>query len=117
MGINEENYRISQLADLVKETVPNCRIEYAKDAGPDKRNYQVDFSKIKSILPDFQPEWTARKGADQLYTSYQQFGLTMEEFEGSRYQRISHIRELLSSGKLNSELKWADNGKPELSPK
>ncbi len=34
VGQSEENYRIREIADIVKETVPGCRIEFAKDAGP-----------------------------------------------------------------------------------
>ncbi len=67
VGRNEDNYRIRDLAEIVQETVPNCRIEYAADAGPDKRCYRVDCSKIAKVLPDFQPQWDARKGAAELY--------------------------------------------------
>jgi nucleoside-diphosphate-sugar epimerase len=53
VGRNEQNYRIRELAEIVKETVPSCEIEYAQDAGPDKRTYRVDFSKIARVLPEF----------------------------------------------------------------
>ena len=52
VGSNEENYRIRDLADIVRETVPGCQVEYAKDAEPDKRTYRVDFSKIAKTLPE-----------------------------------------------------------------
>ena len=55
MGSTEENYRIRELAEIVAETVPGCRIEYAPDAGPDKRCYRVDFGKIRKVLPGFRP--------------------------------------------------------------
>src|SRR5215216_3301203 len=67
VGRDDQNYRISDLADIVKETVPGCEIEYAQDAGPDKRTYRVDFSKIAAKLPEFRPLWDARKGAQELY--------------------------------------------------
>ena len=34
VGRTEENYRISELADIVAETVPGCRVEYAPAADP-----------------------------------------------------------------------------------
>ena len=49
VGRNEDNYRIRELADIVKETVPDTVIEYAADAGPDKRCYRVDCSKIRKV--------------------------------------------------------------------
>jgi nucleoside-diphosphate-sugar epimerase len=106
VGRNEDNYQIKELAEIVKETVPNCRIEYAPDAGPDKRCYRVDCSKIAETLPNFQPQWNARKGAVELYEAYQKVGLTLEEFEGPKYQRIAHIKYLLSNNMLDENLRW-----------
>jgi nucleoside-diphosphate-sugar epimerase len=106
VGRNEDNYQIRDLAEIVKQTVPNCKIEYAPDAGPDKRCYRVDCSKVAQTLPNFQPQWNARKGAVELYEAYQKVGLTLEEFEGPKYQRIAHIKYLLSSGKLDENLRW-----------
>jgi nucleoside-diphosphate-sugar epimerase len=106
VGRNEDNYRIRDLADIVQETVPNCRVEYASDAGPDKRCYRVNCSKIAETLPSFQPQWDARKGASELYEAYQRVGLTLEEFEGPKYQRIAHIKYLLNDGLLNEDLRW-----------
>ncbi|MEQ9369393.1 MAG: SDR family oxidoreductase [Coleofasciculus chthonoplastes F3-SA18-01] len=71
VGRNQDNYRIRDLAEIVKQTVPGCRIEYAKEAGPDKRCYRVNCSKIAQMLPEFQPQWNARRGAKELYTCFQ----------------------------------------------
>jgi nucleoside-diphosphate-sugar epimerase len=106
VGRNEDNYRIRELADIVQETVPGCVIEYAKDAGPDKRCYRVDCSKIQRVLPDFAPQWDARKGARELYDAYQRIGLKLDDFEGPRYKRIDHIKLLISNGRLDDSLRW-----------
>ena len=106
IGVNEENYRIRELAEIVRETVPGCRVEYAPDAEPDKRTYRVDFSKIAAALPEFKPRWTARKGAEELYAAFCRYGLKLEEFEGPRYKRIDHIKQLLGSAELDTTLRW-----------
>jgi nucleoside-diphosphate-sugar epimerase len=108
VGRNEDNYRISEIAEIVAKTVPGCHIEYAPDAGPDKRCYRVDCSKIAKNLPEFQPQWNARRGAQELYEAYKKIGLTLEEFEGPKYQRIAHIKGLLSNGALNEDLRWRE---------
>jgi nucleoside-diphosphate-sugar epimerase len=107
VGRNDQNYRIRELADIVKETVPGCEIEYAQDAGPDKRTYRVDFSKISQMLPEFKPQWDARKGAQELYEAYKKCNLKLDEFEGPKYKRIDHIKLLLKNGFLDSSLRWA----------
>ncbi len=104
----EENYRIRELAEIVAKTVPGSRIEYAEDAGPDKRCYRVDSSKIARVLPDFKPQWDAVRGAQELYEAYQKVDLRIEEFEGPRYRRISHIKLLINNGQLNENLRWCE---------
>lgn len=106
VGSNEDNYQIRELAEIVQHTVPGCRIEYAPDAGPDKRCYRVDCSKLAQTLPEFQPQWNARKGAKELYNAYRATGLILEDFEGPRYKRIAHIKKLLQEGLLDDDLRW-----------
>ncbi len=108
VGRNEENYRIRELAEIVQEIVPDCSIEYAEGAGPDKRTYRVDFSKIALALPEFKPDWTVQRGAEELYDAYQKVGLQREDFEGPRYKRIEHIKQLLQSGRLGEDLRWRE---------
>jgi nucleoside-diphosphate-sugar epimerase len=107
VGRNDQNYRIRDLAEIVEETVPGCQIEYAADAGPDKRTYRVDFSKIARVLPQFNPQWDARKGAQELYEAYKKQELRLADFEGPRYKRIDHIKQLLTDGLLDASLRWA----------
>jgi nucleoside-diphosphate-sugar epimerase len=106
VGQTEENYRVSELADIVTEIVPGSRIEYAPGGGPDKRCYRVNCDKIRRTLPSFRPQWNARKGAQELYEAYQAAGLTAADLKDGRYFRINHIQRLLASGQLNSDLRW-----------
>ena len=111
VGQTAHNYRIRDIAEIVADVVPNCTIELASDAGPDTRSYRVSFDKIARVLPAFQPQWDARKGAEQLYAAYRRSGVTLEEFEGPRYKRIAHIRKLLGGGDLDADLRARE---PEL---
>ena len=106
VGTTTENYQIREIADIVKEVVPGCRIQYAPDAGPDKRCYRVDCNKIATVLRDFKPQWTARRGIEQLHDAYKRVGLTLEEFEGPKFKRIAHIKQLIDQGKIDEDLRW-----------
>src|SRR6266478_2302835 len=106
VGRNDQNYRIREIAQIVKETVPGCEIAFADGAGPDKRNYRADFSKIGRLLPAFQPKWDARKGARQLYEAYKALGLEHEDFEGPRFRRIDQLKQLMGMGNLGPDLRW-----------
>jgi len=104
VGDTKENYRVRELADLVGEIMPECEIHFADGASPDKRCYKVNCDKIKKTL-GFKPMWDARRGVRELYKAYRKYGLSLEEFEGPRYQRVSHIRMLMEHGILDNELR------------
>jgi len=106
IGSDRENYRILDLAKIVEKTVPGCRIEFAKDAGPDKRCYRVDFGKFRSTFPEHRMKWDAISGAIDIYESYRKYGIRQEDFEGPRYKRIDHIKQLISAGRLDKSLRW-----------
>ena len=106
VGQTEENYRIRQLADIVQDVVPGSRIDYAADGGPDPRCYRVDFGKIHRLLPDFKPQWNARRGAEELYDAYRRGGLVIEDCEGPRFKRIDHLKHLLATDRLDATLRW-----------
>jgi hypothetical protein len=106
IGRSDQNFRIRELAEIVRQTVPNCTIEYAADAGPDTRCYRVDCDKLPRTLNTFKPAWTADRGARELYRAYLNCSLTPEDFEGSRYQRLAHIKHLQEIGVLDGTLRW-----------
>ena len=106
VGQSEENYRIRDLAEIVQEVVPGSRIDYAKDGGPDPRCYRVDFGKINRLLPDFKPRWNARRGAEELYAAYRKAGLSVEDYEGPRFKRIDHLKQLMAEGCVDATLRW-----------
>ena len=104
VGATSENYRMRELAQIVAETVEGGTVEFAEGAGPDARNYRVDFSRITDEL-GFRAEWTARRGAAELRDAFRIVRPTVEEFEGVRYVRIAHLRWLLAEGLVDASLR------------
>jgi len=110
VGVTEHNYQIRELAEIVAEVVPGCQVTFAEGAGPDKRSYRVNCDKIRRVMPQFRPQWDARRGAQSLYEAYQAQQLTLEAFEGPRYQRIGHIKKLIADDILDVTLKHTAAG-------
>ena len=75
-------------------------------AGPDPRCYRVDFGKIHRLLPEFKPQWNARRGAEELHAAYRSVGLVFEDCEGPRFKRIDHLKRLLATGRVDATLRW-----------
>lgn len=105
VGVTAHNYQIRDLARIVADIVPGCKVTFAEGAGPDKRSYRVTCDKIRRVMPDFVPQWDAVRGAQSLYDAYRAQHLTLEEFEGPRYQRIGHIKHLIGTGALDTNLR------------
>ncbi|MEM6656499.1 MAG: NAD-dependent epimerase/dehydratase family protein [Pseudomonadota bacterium] len=116
VGVTEHNYQIRELAEIVADVVPGCEVTFADDAGPDKRSYRVNCDKIQQVMPHFKPQWDARKGAQSLYEAYLAQELTLEEFEGPRYQRIGHIKKLIADDIIDVTLKHTENGLASRTP-
>ena len=105
VGRTEENYRVRDLAEIVRDTVPGSRIDYAPAGGPDPRSYRVDFGKIRRTLPGFVPRWAAREGAQELYEAYRRAGVRLDDCEGPRFKRIDHLKRLLADGEVDPSLR------------
>lgn len=99
-----ENYQIKDLAGIVADAVPGCRVELAPDASPDVRNYRVSGDRFASAV-GFRAAWDARAGARELVDAYTAVGLQFEEVEGPRFQRIALIRQRLADGSLGPDLR------------
>lgn len=106
VGVNGENYQVRDLAECIRAALPNCAVEYAAQGGPDARNYRVDFGKIKTQLPAFQPHWDAQRGATHLIEGFRRNGMTANDFQGARFTRLARLRTLLENDSLDSSLRW-----------
>jgi nucleoside-diphosphate-sugar epimerase len=105
IGTAEQNYRIRDLAEIVKGRLPHCEVTFAEGASPDPRSYRVDFAKFASHFPDCRFEWTAERGADELADAYAREELTLERFQGPSYIRLGRLKQLLEAGALDDALR------------
>ena len=109
IGTSEQNYRIRDLAEIVRRRLPDCEVAFASGASSDPRSYRVDFSKLASRFPDCNLDWTAELGADELATAYEREGLTLEDLQdGYRYIRLNQLRRLLDANMLEGGLRWSE---------
>lgn len=106
VGVTNENFRVRELAEIVEATVPGAKTIYADDASPDRRHYRVSFEKIARELPAFRPQWTVSRGALSLFETISAMGLSTEDFEGPRYNRLDHLQMLLSDGHLGPDMRY-----------
>lgn len=49
IGSNEQNYRIAELGDIVRQCIPGTQVETVSES-PDPRSYNVSFDKARHVL-------------------------------------------------------------------
>jgi nucleoside-diphosphate-sugar epimerase len=106
VGRTSENYRVREIAQMVSEVVPGAKVTYAGDASPDARNYRVSCDKLAYRLPSYKPQWSVRRGIEEVYDAFTRFRPSAEEFLSSKFIRLKRIRELQNSGALDQWLTW-----------
>ncbi len=106
VGMTSENYRVREVAQMVADAVPSSKVTYAGDASPDVRNYRVNCDKIARRLPTYQPQWTVRKGIEEVAAAFSTHRISAEEFLSSQFIRLKRIRELQEEGSLDESLRW-----------
>jgi nucleoside-diphosphate-sugar epimerase len=116
VGREEDNLQVRDVAEMVRGAVPGSEVSFAEGAGPDLRNYRVDFSKLNDTFPDLNLRWRVREGIDELVSAYTKHGMTYDDFTSSRFVRLRRIRDLLSAGLLDDMLRrQADERSPAAS--
>ncbi len=110
IGRAEDNVQVRDIAELVRDAVPGSALSFADGAGPDLRDYRVDFSKLTDTFPDLNLRWGVREGINELIGAYTRHGMTHDDFTSSRFVRLRRIRELLSAGLIDQMLRRQTSG-------
>lgn len=109
VGRTEENYRISEVAEIIGE-VTGAEVTLSDEAFNDLRNYRVNCDKLLDRFPEATGKWTVRAGAETLKAAMEANGLTYEDLEGARYMRVRHLQQQIADGAITEDLRRADLG-------
>jgi nucleoside-diphosphate-sugar epimerase len=106
VGRADDNLQVRDIAEMVQQAISGSSLTFADQAGPDLRNYRVDFSKLTETFPGLAMRWRVQTGITELVDSYAKFGLTYDDFTSSRFVRLRRIKELLADGRVDELLRW-----------
>jgi nucleoside-diphosphate-sugar epimerase len=109
VGDSAGNYLIRDVAETVRDVVGGT-VTFAEGAGADARNYRVTCDLIAREVPAFRPQWTLRKGIEQLAEAYQRYDLQLADLMGERHQRLKRINALTEQGRIDADLRWTEKG-------
>ncbi len=105
VGSNQQNYQIREIAEIISETFPGCRLEIGDSTG-DHRNYKANFDKIHERLPGFECRIDVARGARQLLDVFRAVEMTTDQFEFRGHTRIKQIKHLLATHQIDDHFYW-----------
>lgn len=115
-GASEWNYQVRDLAEAVVKVIPGVRVSINKNAAPDKRSYQVDFSLFKRLAPRHQPQVGLLSAIRGLKEGLERMRFNNADFRNSHYMRLKVLGHLRATGLLNEQLEWASTALPVKTP-
>ncbi|MBI2028293.1 MAG: SDR family oxidoreductase [Candidatus Levybacteria bacterium] len=105
VGDTSSNYQIKDIAEIIKKTFPDCSVSLNKDS-VDKRNYRVNFNKIRTVLPGFSCKYDVAKSAKELLDIFTKINLSFEDFQSRNFTRLKQIRFLRDTNQIDSKFFW-----------
>jgi nucleoside-diphosphate-sugar epimerase len=105
VGADEENYRVRDIAQIVAETFEGCTISIGTSAG-DNRSYRVKFNHIRECMPDFRTQWTAKRGAQELFELFKRIDMPRDIYEFRAFTRLKQLNYLQRTGQVDDQLRW-----------
>jgi nucleoside-diphosphate-sugar epimerase len=106
VGRTGENYRVLQVAELVRAAVPGSRIEFAAGAHADERNYFVSFDKLERTFPELQLTGSVASGVEELARDLRARALSAADLDSPAYIRLARLAELRDRGAVDEDLRW-----------
>ena len=95
IGFEGENYQKIEIANTIKEFIPDLTIDILKEGG-DKRDYQVAFSKLQKFI-SIKPEYNVKKSVQKILTVLEQ-GI-IENPKDDKYYNTSPNNKVLKTVK------------------
>ena len=103
VGSNEQNYTLGAVGEMIHRLVPSAEF-ICTDGNSDRRNYRVDFARIRSLL-NFTPEWTLEQGVEQVLEAIRSG--RVQDYRDCRYSNVMYLREGSARQDLKSNGDWA----------
>jgi nucleoside-diphosphate-sugar epimerase len=105
-GSNKGNYQVRELAEVVAAHIPGTKVSINREAPPDKRSYQVDFSLFAKLAPSNLPSCSLVQSVENLCVGLRSMGFSDREFRSSPLMRLKTLNQHIADCRLSSDLRW-----------
>lgn len=106
VGNTSENYRIRELAEVVRNEFSGCEVTVGASTG-DNRSYRVNCDKISRHMPDFRCRYSAADGARQLHELFRRIAMTEDTYRFRAFTRLKQLKYLQETDQIDDEFFWS----------
>jgi nucleoside-diphosphate-sugar epimerase len=107
VGATEQNYRVREVAEIVGDVFTGCKVSFGEPS-TDNRSYRVTFDKIRDVLPGYECDWDARRGAQQLHDVFRRIDMPAATFQYRAYTRLKQLQHLLRTRQIDEHFFWEE---------
>ena len=104
VGRPDANYQVKDIAAAVARHFPEAKLVITGENGGDPRSYRVDFTKIMTRLPGYEPRWTLELGCRELVDWLRGGGLGGRAFDSRNFLRLKQLKWLMENGSVDAGL-------------
>jgi nucleoside-diphosphate-sugar epimerase len=105
-GSNTGNYQVRDLAEVVAGEIPGTKVSINREAPPDLRSYQVDFSLFAELAPAHLPAVPLTQSVQNLHSGLRDMGFSDDKFRASSLMRLRSLTDHIAEGRLSLDLRW-----------
>ena len=109
-GIDEWNFQVKDLAEAVATFIPDVHVSINKNAMPDTRSYQVDFSLFKKLAPNYQPKKNLTDTLRGLVDGLERMKFSQPDFRNSDFMRLKVLNGFRETNRINEKMEWVFGG-------
>ncbi|MEK7089393.1 MAG: hypothetical protein AAB920_01090, partial [Patescibacteria group bacterium] len=129
VGDEGNNLRVIEIAKIVQDAVPGCKIEFLEKnlaldkeglirdrkvkGGVDTRTYRVSFEKIKTVFPGFKCAWPVKRGVEEMAGLLEKLFFGKDKLKQRDFYRLQKIESLHENRFLSDDLRWLKD-RPEI---
>lgn len=123
VGDSSQNFQIIRVAEMVKDAIPGCSIQYLNKKGRldeedelirdrkvqdgvDTRTYKVSFERIKQVFNGFECEYNVEEGIRIMIEKFKEINLTPEQFKSIQFYRLQKMEDLHKHHYISDDLFW-----------
>lgn len=99
VGSDEGNMTLGQAGQLIKKLVPSAEL-IASGSDGDRRNYRVDFTKIRDVL-GFETRWDVEQGVKQVINAFESGKVT--DYHATMYSNVKFLTEEAQKSGLHTD--------------